>query len=293
MIKQLKLKRNLLLFLALLCSQLAYADKYYIDWNNVKLQAAQGVPAKAKHSYQIKGKLTLSKTRVKKGWFSTTSKNTLLASIWVSASGNWDQHKNTAEEKIILSGDQTGYITTVLKCNDDPWINQRPGCVVISTKMNSEMESISNWPEVLRKQLRPLTYQSVSLSEATRLSKINTPPPPPPPPPAGNSNPPPPPAPPPRPQPLSTPPTGHAIQGKSFKKVKKPILKVAPKKNLSLTNTVQQNTQIPASQNADDETVEYQNNKLKKRTKRLPKLRRKIPEAVEPAPVPDPKKDND
>ncbi len=169
----------------ILLSQSTLAARYYINWDKVKLVDATGIPDSNVHEYKLNGSLVLGKTTTKKGWFSTSSKNTRIASMWVTVSGRWDQRKNTATESIIFSGDQKGSVSSVLRCNEDPWLNNSPGCSVISVNVQSQLKQISDWPSVMRKYLKPLTHQSVTLSNANRLSsnasRSAAPPPPPPP----------------------------------------------------------------------------------------------------------------
>lgn len=161
-----------------------------VQWSELKLVGASGVPTESTHKYYFKGILKIyahsssSGFSFSKGFYSSSSYK-LTDSFWVEGKGTWKSSGNTAQELLQLQRQGgTDNLSATFKCNGDPWITTQ-SCVVTNVAFNSGASSgIRDWPGMIKHYARPLTVQVVTLAQATALSKqhqASSPPPPPPP----------------------------------------------------------------------------------------------------------------
>ena len=153
----------------------AYAEQTKVNWKQITLDKASGVPNEKVHKYGLTGiiRVSVGPSKGFKAGYTT----------WAKISGRWDQGKKQAKESMVFKGDINGSLVVTFNCLYDPWIHNT-NCVYISSHFAAKGKSKvhANWNAVYRKLLRPLSIGAVSLSRATQLSKNNSAPPPPPPP---------------------------------------------------------------------------------------------------------------
>ncbi len=188
-----------------------------LNWNELEFKSASGVPSATQQTYNLKGILHIVKTQSKEKKFlyvttSRSSKTSLVKSFWADVSGQWDNHKNLATERINFSGELKGQLKSVLKCSKDPWLYQT-SCTIVDIKFSTNETRSRDWSGLIRANRQPLTVHKVNLVDATRLAanSVNTPPPP------------------------APPAAETVVTGKSFKKPKKK----KPVVTLKKTNTSQ------------------------------------------------------
>lgn len=167
------------------------ADAATFSWGQVQLTGASGVPAQTKHAFAFKGIVegrgTKSTTDVSFSLdthpiqVSSTTSNTVFATIWVEGKGSWDEQTKEATEKFRLDGDMRGEFVSRLKCTQDPWLGPS-SCAVLTAQMEVTHGPIYDWPGMVKKAKLPLSSKAVDPALAAELSKKSdtaAPPPPP------------------------------------------------------------------------------------------------------------------